>query len=161
MALNDAGQTKEALQVLAAALKRDPYDRDVLSGLAFFTAQAGKREVALGYVTQLRELDPENRSTCRWRSRSGAPRRARNASDLKSGRRLELDQLLRPQRLRDGDADARRLGGVGKRERRRPALADDVDEGLRFVQEGIGEPLVERRRALVAHAVRVARSRRG
>ena len=60
VALNDAGQAKEAMQVLAVALKRDPYDRDILSGLAYFTAQAGNREVALGYVRQLRELDPEN-----------------------------------------------------------------------------------------------------
>ena len=60
MALNGAGQTKEALAVLAAALKREPYDRDLLSGLAFFTAQSGNRERALGYVQQLRELDPEN-----------------------------------------------------------------------------------------------------
>jgi len=37
------------------------YRRDVLSGLAYFTAQAGNRELALSYVKQLRELDPENR----------------------------------------------------------------------------------------------------
>jgi len=60
VALNDAGQAKEAMQVLASALKREPYDRDILSGLAHFTAQAGNREQALGYVRQLRELDPEN-----------------------------------------------------------------------------------------------------
>ena len=60
VALNDAGQSREALSVLTAALKREPYDRDVLSGLAFFTAQSGNRELALGYVRQLQELDPEN-----------------------------------------------------------------------------------------------------
>jgi predicted CXXCH cytochrome family protein len=60
VALHDAGQIKEAIQVLATALKREPYDRDVLSGLAYFTAQAGNRQQALGYVRQLRELDPEN-----------------------------------------------------------------------------------------------------
>jgi Flp pilus assembly protein TadD len=60
VALNTAGQTREALAVLNAALKRDQYDPDVLSGLAFFTAQAGNRELALRYVKQLRELDPEN-----------------------------------------------------------------------------------------------------
>jgi predicted CXXCH cytochrome family protein len=60
VALNDAGQPKAALQVLITALKREPYDRDLLSGLAHFTAQAGQREQALGYVRQLRELDPEN-----------------------------------------------------------------------------------------------------
>ena len=60
VALNDTGRAKEALQVLAAALKREPYDRDVLSALAFFSAQSGARETALGYVGKLRELDPEN-----------------------------------------------------------------------------------------------------
>jgi Flp pilus assembly protein TadD len=60
VALNDTGRGKDALQVLAAAQKRDPYARDVLAGLAYFTAQAGNRERALGYVKQLRELDPEN-----------------------------------------------------------------------------------------------------
>jgi Flp pilus assembly protein TadD len=60
VALNDAGQRKEAVQVLAAARKRDSWDRDLLSGLAYFTAQAGNREQALDYVRQLRELDPED-----------------------------------------------------------------------------------------------------
>ena len=60
VALNDSGQNREAMQVLATALKREPYDRDLLSGLAYFTAQAGNRELALGYARQLRALDPEN-----------------------------------------------------------------------------------------------------
>ena len=60
VALNDTGQAREAVQVLATALKRDPWDRDLLSGLAYFTAQAGNREEALGYAGQLRELDPED-----------------------------------------------------------------------------------------------------
>ena len=59
VALNDFGQPKEALRVLDRALKRQPYDRDVLSGLAYFTAKEGNRELALGYAKQLRELDPE------------------------------------------------------------------------------------------------------
>ena len=46
--------------MLDAALKRSPYDRDVLSGLAHFSRRRGDRDVALGYVKQLRELDPEN-----------------------------------------------------------------------------------------------------
>ena len=46
--------------MLESALKRRPYDRDLLSGLAHFTAQAGNRDAALGYVKELRELDPEN-----------------------------------------------------------------------------------------------------
>ena len=60
VALNDAGQPKPALQVLDTALTRNPYDRDVLSALAHFRARAGDREMALKYVQQLRELDPEN-----------------------------------------------------------------------------------------------------
>jgi Flp pilus assembly protein TadD len=60
VALNDAGQPQQALKVLEAALRRQPYDRDLLSGLAFYTARLGSREAALGYAKQLRELDPEN-----------------------------------------------------------------------------------------------------
>jgi len=60
VALNDTGQPQQALKVLEAAQKRQPYDRDLLSGLAFYTARAGNREAALRYVGQLRELDPEN-----------------------------------------------------------------------------------------------------
>ena len=76
VALNSAGRNKEALDVLAAARKREPYDRDLLSGLAYFTAQAGNRELALGYVKELRELDPENAQWARMASQIGARRRA-------------------------------------------------------------------------------------
>jgi predicted Zn-dependent protease len=60
VAPNDFGQPKEAPKVLDRALKRDPHDRDVLSGLAYFTAKEGNRGLALGYAKQLRGLDPEN-----------------------------------------------------------------------------------------------------
>ena len=60
VALNSGGQSEEAIKVLNAALKRQPYDRDILSGLAYFHAQAGRRETAMVYVRQLRELDPDN-----------------------------------------------------------------------------------------------------
>jgi Flp pilus assembly protein TadD len=60
VALNDAKQNVEALRVLAAAKKRHPYDRDLLTGLAYFTAQAGNRPAALGYARALHDLDPEN-----------------------------------------------------------------------------------------------------
>jgi Flp pilus assembly protein TadD len=60
VALNDAGDSKRALKVLETALARQPYDRDLLSGLAFYTAQAGRRDEALRYAKQLVELDPEN-----------------------------------------------------------------------------------------------------
>ena len=59
-------------------LKREPYDRDLLSGLAYFTAEAGDREAALGYVRQLRVLDPENAQYAQMEKQiEGAPRRAR------------------------------------------------------------------------------------
>ena len=60
VALNDAGQPTQALQVLDTALLRRPYDRDVLAALAHFRARAGDREAALRYVKQLRGLDPES-----------------------------------------------------------------------------------------------------
>ena len=37
-----------------------PYHRDVLSALTHFTAQSGNRELALKYVKELCELDPED-----------------------------------------------------------------------------------------------------
>jgi predicted CXXCH cytochrome family protein len=74
VALNDSGRVGEAMQVLHAALKREPYDRDVLSGLAFFSARSGDRESARRYVAQLRELDPENTEYERMaKSVEGAP----------------------------------------------------------------------------------------
>ncbi len=60
VALNDARQNADALKVLAAAKKRHPYDRDLLTGLAYFTAQAGDRKAALRYAEVLHDLDPEN-----------------------------------------------------------------------------------------------------
>jgi predicted CXXCH cytochrome family protein len=60
VALNDSGHPKEALQTLDDARKRNPYERDVLSGLAMYTAAAGDREAALRYARQLQDLDPEN-----------------------------------------------------------------------------------------------------
>ena len=60
--------------MLDAALKRHPYDRDVLATLAYFRAQAGDREAALGYVRQLRELDPESAEYVRMAEQlGGAP----------------------------------------------------------------------------------------
>jgi tetratricopeptide (TPR) repeat protein len=61
VALNDVGRTPEALKVLRAAFKLQPYDRDVLFGLAFYSAETNDRKAALGFVTKLRELEPENR----------------------------------------------------------------------------------------------------
>jgi Tfp pilus assembly protein PilF len=76
VALNSGGKTAEAIKVLNAALARQPYDRDILSGLAYFNAQAGRRDVGLGYVRQLRELDPENNAYVQMAKQiEGAPRR--------------------------------------------------------------------------------------
>ena len=76
VALNSGGQSAEAIKVLRAARARQPYDRDILSGLAYFNAQAGKREVALGYVKQLRELDPDSAEYAQMaRQIEGAPAR--------------------------------------------------------------------------------------
>ena len=62
--------------MLNAALARQPYDRDILSGLAYFNAQAGSRDVALGYVKQLRELDPDSAEYAQMaRQIEGAPKR--------------------------------------------------------------------------------------
>jgi tetratricopeptide (TPR) repeat protein len=58
--LNDSGRLKDALLTLDAARKRHPYDRDVLTASAYYTARAGNRDAALGYAKTLRELDPEN-----------------------------------------------------------------------------------------------------
>jgi tetratricopeptide (TPR) repeat protein len=60
VALNDAGRSKEALQVLRGALKEHPNDRDLLFGLAHYSAAAGDRDAAVGYAKKLTELDPEN-----------------------------------------------------------------------------------------------------
>jgi tetratricopeptide (TPR) repeat protein len=76
VALNSGGRTAEAIAVLNTALARQPYDRDILSGLAYFNAQAGKRDVALGYVKRLRELDPDSTEVAQMaRQIEGAPGR--------------------------------------------------------------------------------------
>ncbi len=60
VALNDSGKKAEALRVLSAASKAHPYDRDLLFGLAHYSAAAGQHDAALGYAKKLAELDPEN-----------------------------------------------------------------------------------------------------
>jgi tetratricopeptide (TPR) repeat protein len=60
VAVNDAGDARRALTILEQALRRQPYDRDVLFGLAFYAQQAGRRDAALEYAKVLRELEPEN-----------------------------------------------------------------------------------------------------
>jgi tetratricopeptide (TPR) repeat protein len=58
--LNDSGRRAEAIKVLEAARRRHPYDRDVLTALAFYLSGTANRESALGHAKQLQELDPEN-----------------------------------------------------------------------------------------------------
>ncbi len=60
VALRDAGLRDEALSVLQTSLKVNPYDRDVLQGLVYFSQQAGDNAAARRYVALLCELDPEN-----------------------------------------------------------------------------------------------------
>jgi Flp pilus assembly protein TadD len=76
MGLDDAGRTADALKVLDAARLRHPYDRDVLSALAFLSVKAGQREVGLRYAQELRELDPENAEYARMAQQieGGLPR---------------------------------------------------------------------------------------
>jgi predicted CXXCH cytochrome family protein len=61
VALNDAGRAKDALKVLTGARKSHPNDRDLLFGLAHFSAAAGDRVAAASYAKKLTELDPDNR----------------------------------------------------------------------------------------------------
>jgi predicted CXXCH cytochrome family protein len=73
VALNDGGRTPEALNVLRTALKSQPYDRDLLFGLAFYSAAANDRNAALGYATKLQELEPDNPEYAQLAARLGAP----------------------------------------------------------------------------------------
>ncbi len=60
VALHDAGHPQDALGVLKTALKPNPYDRDVLLALTYFSAEAGRVDAARGYADELHDLDPHN-----------------------------------------------------------------------------------------------------
>ena len=60
VALNDAGQTKAAIETLEASLKTHSYDRDSLAALVNFLEQSGDRPKALIYARRLEALEPEN-----------------------------------------------------------------------------------------------------
>jgi tetratricopeptide (TPR) repeat protein len=60
VALNDAGQTADALSVLKTSLKVNPHDIDLLTSLVYFCQQAGDGAAARGYLARLRDLDPGN-----------------------------------------------------------------------------------------------------
>src|SRR5450631_2095009 len=83
----------------------------------------------------------------------GASRVFRAASCSGSG--LQLDDASRLQRFAQRDRDARGFGRVVQCQRWGSIVEHAVDEVHGLAQKGILETLVEGRRALVAHAVRV------
>ena len=60
VALHDTGDVGKANEVLRATLARRPNDRDVLSALASYEAQAGDYASALGHVQALMKLEPDD-----------------------------------------------------------------------------------------------------
>jgi Flp pilus assembly protein TadD len=60
VALDGAKQAAKSREVLAAAYKRHPYDREILEALASYNARDGKPDAALAYARTLRDLEPEN-----------------------------------------------------------------------------------------------------
>src|SRR5450755_743404 len=67
----------------------------------------------------------------------------------------QLDYTPGLQRFAQGERDSRRFGRVVQRQRRREIIEHGVDKMRRLAQECLLEPLVERRRAFVAHSVRI------
>ena len=74
VALHDTGQATKAREVLAAALTRLPFDRELLLVSTQYASEAGDREAAKRYVTRLREVEPDD------------PRYARLAAQIEEGR---------------------------------------------------------------------------
>ncbi len=60
VALNDAGQTRAAIETLERSIKVHPYDRDSLAALVNFLEQSGDSAKALIYAQRLDELEPGN-----------------------------------------------------------------------------------------------------
>jgi Flp pilus assembly protein TadD len=60
VALDDAGQTGKALDVLEDDVARHPYDRDSLAALADFYRSAGNPRKAVIYAKRLAELEPND-----------------------------------------------------------------------------------------------------
>jgi tetratricopeptide (TPR) repeat protein len=58
IALNDAGQTRTAIETLERNIKVHPYHRDSLAALVSFCDQDGKPAEALTYARRLNELEP-------------------------------------------------------------------------------------------------------
>jgi Flp pilus assembly protein TadD len=60
VALNDAGETKTAIETLENSVKAHPYDRESLAALVTFLEQSGAPSRALTYARRLDELEPGN-----------------------------------------------------------------------------------------------------
>jgi Flp pilus assembly protein TadD len=60
VALDSAGQTDRALDVLAGAHAGHPGNREILIALASMNAKAGRGAAAVGYAKKLVELDPQD-----------------------------------------------------------------------------------------------------
>jgi tetratricopeptide (TPR) repeat protein len=60
IALHDFGKAAEAVAILRGALSRRPNDREILSALASFEAQAGDFTSALGHAQAMLKLEPDN-----------------------------------------------------------------------------------------------------
>ncbi len=62
VALQSTGRADEATAVLAAALARAPFDPSLLSALAAFERDAGRRDAALDYARRLATVVPDDES---------------------------------------------------------------------------------------------------
>jgi predicted CXXCH cytochrome family protein len=60
VALNGAGQTNKAIDVLEDDVGRHPYDRDSLTALVQFYSEAGNQRRALAFANRLAQADPDN-----------------------------------------------------------------------------------------------------
>jgi tetratricopeptide (TPR) repeat protein len=58
VALHEAGQVQQALQVLTEAHQRHPADRDILAALVEYYRQAGDRQAAIAWARKLVEVSP-------------------------------------------------------------------------------------------------------
>jgi tetratricopeptide (TPR) repeat protein len=63
VALHSTGQTNRALDVLARAQKRHPYDRDLLYALVTINRDLGKLPAARSYADKLATVTPEDPAT--------------------------------------------------------------------------------------------------
>ncbi len=60
VALHDTGKSAEAMEILKNALVRHPYDRDLLSAMITYEAEAGVFTSALERAELLSQLEPDN-----------------------------------------------------------------------------------------------------